>query len=192
MHREFIEREMIGYLKLYGAIDIIIKQEKMEKIIKVKAISCKSGNMMPAANNIVHNLLSTGEGTASLVLMLHHKPPELARLHVKPILREMHEGHLHVEGGLRLPNLELPVEEVEHPVMVTPIVAAILSHVAVLALHLICLLFVLFALCTLLLLLLLRSESERRRMRDPFFLKKNLFCFVFVRENEGVKEEANI
>lgn len=189
MHREFIERERerIGYLKLYGAIDIIIKQEKMEKIIKVKAISCKSSNMMPAANNIVHNLLSTGEGTASLVLMLHHKPPELARLHVKPILREMHEGHLHVEGGLRLPNLELPVEEVEHPVMVTPIVAAILCHVAVLALHLICLLFVLFALCT-----LLRSESERRRMRDPFFLKKNLFCFVFVRENEGVKEEANI
>lgn len=183
---------MIGYLKLYGAIDIIIKQEKMEKIIKVKAISCKSSNMMPAANNIVHNLLSTGEGTASLALMLHHKPPELARLHVKPILREMHEGHLHVEGGLRLPNLELPVEEVEHPVMVTPIVAAILCHVAVLALHLICLLFVLFSLCTLLL-LLLRSESERRRMRDLFFFFfLILFCFVFVRENEGVKEEANI
>lgn len=163
MHQREREREMRGYLKIYRAIDIIIKQEKMEKIIKVKAISCESSNMVPAADNIVHNLLSTGRGAASLALMLNHEPPELDRLHVKPVLREMHEGHLYVQGGLRLPNLELPVEEVEHPVMVTPFVVAILCDVVVLALHLVCS----FRLCSSSL-LLLRS----------FFFLIILFCFV--------------
>lgn len=61
------------------------------------------------------------DGVGRLALVLHQEAPELVHGHEVPILRELGEDCLDVGRWARLARLELPVEALEHLVVVAAI-----------------------------------------------------------------------
>lgn len=68
-----------------------------------------------------------GDGVCRLALVLHQKAPELVHGHEVPILRELGEDCLDVGRWAPFARLELPVEALEHLVVVAAIPHCLLN-----------------------------------------------------------------